>query len=123
MHHGGFDRRTFLTMAAGTGAAALLGVEFWRGQLALAGLTAGTGPYGDLQAADANGIQLPAGFASRVVARTGQTVGATAYKWHAAPDGGACFARPGGGWIYVSNSEVGAVAGGGVSAVQFDAAG
>jgi uncharacterized protein len=110
-------------MAAGTGAAALLGVEFWRGQLALAGLTAGTGPYGPLQAPDANGIQLPAGFVSRVIARTGQTVSATAYTWHTAPDGGACFVRPGGGWTYVSNAEAAAAAGGGASAVQFDATG
>ncbi|WP_281428241.1 hypothetical protein [Actinoplanes hulinensis] len=33
-----------------------------------------TGPYGALQAADANGIQPPAGFTSTVIARSRQTV-------------------------------------------------
>ena len=62
-------------------------------------------PMGSMLAADANGIQLPAGFTSRVIARSGQTVPGTSYTWHSAPDGGACFAD-GSGWIYVSNSEV-----------------
>ncbi|MEW5633231.1 translocation protein TolB, partial [Streptomyces hydrogenans] len=64
----------------------------------------GTGPYGALGSADANGIMLPAGFTSRVIARSGQTVPGTSYTWHNAPDGGACYAD-GTGWIYVSNSE------------------
>ena len=34
----------------------------------------------------------------------------TAYGWHWAPDGGACFAD-GAGWIYVSNSEIPVVGG------------
>jgi secreted PhoX family phosphatase len=45
----------------------------------------------------------------------------TGYTWHRFPDGGACFPRPDGGWVYVSNSEVGS-GGGGVSAVRFNAA-
>ncbi len=45
----------------------------------------------------------------------------TQYRWHGAPDGGACFAD-GTGWIYVSNSEV--ILGlGGASALKFDSAG
>ncbi|MBN6034293.1 DUF839 domain-containing protein [Amycolatopsis sp. 195334CR] len=78
----------------------------------------GPSPYGPLQAADANGIQLPAGFTSRVVARSGQKV--AGYTWHDAPDGGAVFAD-GSGWIYVSNSEV--LLGGGAGALKFDANG
>jgi secreted PhoX family phosphatase len=71
-------------------------------------------------AADANGIQLPAGFTSKVIARSGQTVPGTSYTWHGAPDGGACFAD-GSGWIYVSNSEVNP--GGGASAIRFNSGG
>ncbi len=78
----------------------------------------GPSPYGPLQPANANGIQLPAGFTSRVVARSGQQV--AGYTWHNAPDGGAVFAD-GTGWIYVSNSEVNP--GGGASALRFDAGG
>ena len=76
--------------------------------------------YGRLGPPDANGLQLPAGYRSRVVARTGQRVGTTPYVWHQAPDGGRCFAAPG-GWVYVSNSEVDVV--GGVGMVRFDNAG
>ncbi|WP_433380292.1 hypothetical protein [Streptosporangium sp. CA-115845] len=71
------------------------------------------GPYGPLPAADANGIQLPAGFTGQVIARSGQVVSGTSCTWHSAPDGGACFAD-GSGWIYVSNSEIDP--GGGASA-------
>ena len=78
----------------------------------------GPSPYGPLQPANANGIQLPAGFTSRVVARSGQQV--AGYTWHNAPDGGAVFAD-GTGWIYVSNSEINP--GGGASALRFDANG
>ncbi|WP_327373689.1 alkaline phosphatase PhoX [Thermomonospora echinospora] len=78
-------------------------------------------PYGPLQAADANGLQLPAGFTSQVVARSGQTVPGTSYTWHSAPDGGACFAD-GTGWIYVSNSEMSGGTGG-ASALRFNSSG
>jgi secreted PhoX family phosphatase len=69
---------------------------------------------------DANGLQLPPGFTARIVARTGDPVGATGYTWHAAPDGGRCFWAPD-GWIYVSNSELDGV--GGVGMLRFDLAG
>jgi sugar lactone lactonase YvrE len=75
-----------------------------------------------LLAADANGVRLPAGYSSRIIASSSQPVLAgQAYLWHAAPDGGACFATGDGGWIYVSNSEVTAT--GGVGAIKFDADG
>jgi secreted PhoX family phosphatase len=40
--------------------------------------------------------------------------------WHGAPDGGACFPVGGGGWAYVSNSELSS-GGGGVGVLRFDA--
>jgi secreted PhoX family phosphatase len=51
-----------------------------------------------------------------VVARQGDLVPGTGYRWHVAPDGGATFPTPG-GWIYVSNSEG---VPGGVGAIRFD---
>lgn len=58
-----------------------------------------------LRPADPNGLRLPDGFSSRVIATSGETVPGTGYIWHGDPDGGACFAQPDGGWIYVSNAE------------------
>ncbi|MGH3736251.1 MAG: alkaline phosphatase PhoX, partial [Micromonosporaceae bacterium] len=111
------ERRSFLRAAVvGTGSAAL-GFTLSREALAYPAKP-GPSPYGDLQAADARGIRLPRGFTSRIIARSGQTVAGTGYRWHGAPDGGACFAD-GTGWIYVSNAELGGGAGG-VSAVRFN---
>jgi len=109
------DRRAFLR--AGLGGAALVATG-----PALAGCQPASGPYGPLEAADANGIRLPTGFTSRVVADSGVPVAGTSYSWPAAPDGGATFSTAGGGWVYVANSELGAGAGG-ASAVRFDADG
>ena len=76
---------------------------------------------GALQAADDNGLQLPEGFTSRVIAQTGQKVGSSDFDWVRAPDGGAVFDTDDGGWIYVSNAESGSQ--GGVGAVRFDSSG
>ncbi|MBM4361204.1 MAG: DUF839 domain-containing protein [Deltaproteobacteria bacterium] len=76
--------------------------------------------YGPLEPADANGLMLPKGFTSRVIAVSGQKVSGTKYTWHPNPDGGACFPVAGGGWIYVSNDESSS---GGCSMVRFDAEG
>ncbi|MER6958652.1 MULTISPECIES: alkaline phosphatase PhoX [unclassified Streptomyces] len=114
------ERRTFLRAAAIGGSSAVLGGTLWRGAAYAAPAQPGTGPYGALGAADANGIRLPSGFTSRVIARSGQTVPGTSYTWHNAPDGGACY-PDGTGWIYVSNSEINPS--GGASAVRFSAAG
>lgn len=114
------ERRTFLRMSAlAAGTAAFSGSLLRSAWAAPAQL--GTSPYGALAPADANGIQLPSGFTSQVVARSGQVVSGTSYTWHGAPDGGACFAD-GSGWIYVSNSEIGS-GGGGASKLVFNAAG
>lgn len=66
---------------------------------------------------DQNGVRLPRGFSSRIVARSGQSL--FGYSWHAAPDGGATFATDDNGWVYVSNSEMDNQAGS-VGALRFD---
>jgi len=113
------DRRTVLRAGLlGAGTATFSGA-LWADAFGAAAQP-GPSPYGDLLPADANGIQLPAGFTSRVIARSRQRVAGTGYLWHDAPDGGACFAD-GTGWIYVSNSEIPLL--GGASAVRFGADG
>jgi secreted PhoX family phosphatase len=114
------ERRSLLRAALIGGSSAALGGTLWRGAAYAAPAQPGAGPYGPLGSPDANGIRLPSGFTSRVVARSGQTVPGTSYTWHNAPDGGACYAD-GTGWIYVSNSEINP--GGGASAVKFSSTG
>lgn len=110
------DRRSFLMLGAGAGAG-LLGVRFLGSSTPRT--VASDGPYGKLQAADANGVVLPPRFSSRVVATSGSVVPGSSYPWHGAPDGGACFPSAGAGWVYVSNSEM---TSGGAGALRFDAA-
>ncbi|MFE2554672.1 alkaline phosphatase PhoX [Streptomyces sp. NPDC059352] len=114
------ERRSFLRGAVIGTSAAAFGGSLWHGAAFAAPAQPGAGPYGALGAANSHGIQLPAGFTSRIIARSGQTVTGTSYTWHNAPDGGACFVD-GTGWIYVSNSEINPS--GGASAVRFDSAG
>lgn len=109
-------RRDFLASGLVSVGVALVGVHPWRRALAALRVTAG--PYGALTPPDANGLSLPEGFTSRVVARSGRRV-AGDHVWHAMPDGGACFPSGEDGWIYVSNSEVGGGEGG-VGALVFD---
>jgi len=112
------QRRTFLrTASVGAGAVAFSGA-LWQGAATAAGTAAGVSPYGPLGTPDANGVALPEGFRSRIVARSSLPVGGI--LWHPAPDGGACY-PDGDGWIYVSNSEVPLV--GGASAIRFRADG
>ncbi len=106
-------RRHFLRRCSATAAALAL----WR--TAGAAAARGDGPYGPLGAPDAHGVCVPAGFEVRLLATTGERVAGTRYVWHHAPDGGAVFARAhGGGWVYVSNSEVDD-GGGGVGVLSF----
>src|SRR5262245_593965 len=99
-------RRDFLRLAGlSLGVAAVPGSSIWRTALAAIPGQTGPGPYGPLLPADGNGIMLPAGFTSRVVARGGETVGTTGYVWPVFPDGGAVFPTTRGSWIYVANSE------------------
>ena len=107
-------RREFLAGAAGLA----LGSSFWRDALrARARATASS--YGALGAADANGLRLPPGFSSRLIARANRPVAGTAYPWHIFPDGQATFPLPDGGWVLVSNSESVAASGAGSSAIRF----
>jgi secreted PhoX family phosphatase len=98
------DRRAFLRRAVLTSAAAGLGPRFWASALA-APAQPGPSPYGELQAPDRNGLMLPPGFTSRVVASSFALVPGTKHVWHMFPDGGGCLPTDDGGWIYVSNSE------------------
>lgn len=114
MHRRDFVRYT----AAGLGLA--FGSRFWRNAYSTPAIP-GESPYGPLSPTpDRNGVRVPSGFGSRVVGLTGAPVRGTSHFWHAAPDGGACFAREGSGYIYVSNSEVRVPGGGGVGAIEFD---
>jgi len=81
--------------------------------------TSNIGNVGALLPQDANGIRLPAGFTSRVIARSGEVVEGSDYTWHGSPDGGATFPLRDGGYVYTSNSEL-FVGEGGAGAVRFD---
>lgn len=114
------DRRAFLRHASVVAGGVILASGF--SESVLAEPVAGDGPYGPLLPANADGIQLPTGFTSRLIAVSGMRVANTKHVWHLDPDGGACLQLASGGWVYVSNSEQ--VAGkGGVGAISFDAAG
>jgi secreted PhoX family phosphatase len=122
------DRRRFLSTAivASTGGAVLPTLR----AVAVGAQTAqpGTSPYGPLAAEpDPNGLLLPEGFTSRIIAVAGEPIAGTDYRWLAFPDGAATFETDDGGWIYTVNSEVfsfhAPTPSGGVSAVRFDADG
>jgi uncharacterized protein len=122
------DRRTFLR--AGVSAAGLLTIGRALGRFDVAGAAGtaapGPGPYGALDgiAPDANGLILPPGFTSRVVAQAGQVMPGTGYEWHTDPDGGAVFPMSDGGWLYASNQEERLILnGGGVGVLRFAANG
>ena len=88
------------------------------------------GPYGSLdgRTPDENGLVLPEGFSSRIVAVGGAGVGAMDYTWPLFPDGKGTFPVPDGGWILACNHEVfdfqtiGESAGG-ASSIRFDSGG
>ena len=67
------DRRTFLRNTLGG-----LGFAVAGGSI-LTACDVISGDYGVLGAADANGLHLPAGFTSRIVATTGTVVAGTSY--------------------------------------------
>jgi len=107
-------RRAFLAGAAGIA----LGPTFWRRALH-ADARAAASSYGPLGAPDANGLRMPPGFSSRLIARANRLVAGTSYPWHPFPDGQATFATSDGGWVLVSNSESLAATGAGSSAIRF----
>jgi uncharacterized protein len=115
-------RREFIGLGVGGVAAVSLGATFWDELFGAAESRpprAGAG-YGPLRAPDANGVRLPEGFRSRIVARGEQVVPGTGYRWHPASDGMATFPQDDGGFVLVSNSET---LEGGASALRMDADG
>lgn len=122
---GGLTRRDALRAGVGVaGGAALAGGLLGSALEAMAApAVVGAGPYGPLQAPDANGIRLPRGFTSRVVARTGEPLGPKGTRFHLLPDGMGTFETDDGGFILASNSEmpyVKGVAEIGTAAIRFD---
>jgi secreted PhoX family phosphatase len=112
-------RRELIGMGLGGVAAVSLGSAFWDdllGGAERAPLARGPG-YGPLAAPDENGVRLPEGFRSRVVARGNTVVAGSGYRWHVASDGMAAFPRDDGGFVLASNSEAFE---GGASALRFD---
>ena len=116
------SRRDFLRTGAVTAGALAFGPAFWREALA-APAGPGAGPYGPLLPPDANGIMLPRGFSSRVIAQGNQPVPGTTHLWHIFSDGQATYATGDGGFILVSNCEAPFQSGGGAGAIRFRADG
>lgn len=116
------NRRTLLRTGVAAAGVLALGPGYWRTALAAEPAAPGTGPYGPLGPEDANGLRLPAGFRSRVIARAGQPVPGTDYVFPPFPDGQATYPTQDGGFILVTNSEIpDAIPGqGGASAIRFD---
>lgn len=130
----GLSRRSFLQRGLATSGLVATGPLLWScGNSTTVGgtvLAPSLTKLGALGEPDENGIRLPAGFSSRVIAESGlpivsDLVGGVlgpvlGYEWHTFPDGGATFPADDGGWVYVSNSES---VPGGVGAIRFNAAG
>lgn len=85
------------------------------------GAQPGVSPYGSLDGIepDENGIILPPGFTSRVIAVAGEPVGASGYVWPIFPDGAATFDDGKGGWYHTVNSEVFLPGFAGVSGIHY----
>jgi hypothetical protein len=117
------QRRALLQAAVGGGAGLVVGSSFWSRLAAAEPAVVAAGPYGPLGPPDANGIRIPEGFRSRLVAESLQPVAGAPLVgvWHVSPDGAATFAADDGGWLYVCNSEAPVI--GGVNALRFDADG
>ncbi len=110
-------------VVAALGSAVVVGPSLVRRSFAALSTTSRTpGSLGPLGDPDDLGVQVPIGFRTTLVGRSGDPVGGTSFLWHDAPDGAGCIALAGGAHVLVSNSEVGNGAGG-ASAVEFDAAG
>jgi secreted PhoX family phosphatase len=118
----GPTRRGFLVAGVGGVAAVGLGGAFWTDLLdaAPSRRRAPAAGYGPRLEPDEHGIRLPEGFRSRLIARGGEPVEGTGYRWHEWSDGSATFPVEGGGFILVSNAEAFE---GGASAIRFGARG
>lgn len=118
-------RRDFLRAVSVSSGAVVLAPALLRAAGATPRQGSGGGPYGSIDGRepDENGILLPEGFTSRVIARSNAEVQGTGYTWPVFPDGAATIAAEGGGWYLVVNSENPAPNDGGVSSIRFDDAG
>ena len=117
------SRRRFIGEATGAAIGATVTISlFDRALVGGANNAIGNGRYGPLGPPDANGLRLPNGFTSRLLATARQTVPGTDFVWRSNADGGACFPRPDGGWVYVANHER-SNGNGGASALRFDVRG
>ena len=112
------NRREFIGRGAAGAAAITFGPAFIKEALA-APARAGASPYGALAAADANTVALPAGFTSRVIARSNLPVGPSTYMLPIFPDGQATYRTADGGWVLVTNSESLSQLGAGASGTRF----
>ncbi len=122
------SRRALLKQSAAGLSALALGPTFLAITKPLAAQTNCATGFGPFLRPDRNGVALPEGFRSRIIAYSGARVRqglfrSLDYRWHVYPDGGATFATGDGGWIYVSNSEAPSFLGGGASAIGFSADG
>ena len=116
------SRRELFQSSAAAAAAITFGPAWLREALA-APARAGASPYGALRPADANGVMLPPGFSSRLVARGLSPVEGTTYFWPIFPDGQATFRTKDGGWILTTNHESLPQIGAGASAIRFGRSG
>jgi secreted PhoX family phosphatase len=112
-------RRDFLRSGAVAAGTLSFNPAFLRGAFARQAQP-GPSPYGELGSPDGNGIRLPRGFQSRVIARNFEPVLPSSYSMHPQPDGSATYAMEDGGWILTSNSEVPFPGQGGAGAIRFD---
>ena len=89
------------------------------------GMRSNIAQLGPLGEPDEFGVRVPPGFTVRRVAAEGvPPIAGQDFIWHEKPDGGACFAAPDGGWVYVSNSEKNDINNAaGVGALRFNADG
>ena len=92
------------------------------GMLAVGGVLDGCVPLVNPGAdgTDINGLRLPAGFTSRIIAQGGQVIPGTSHQFPVFPDGAATFPDlvVAGGWYYAVNHEI-PLSAGGVSSIRF----
>ena len=117
--HGMLNRRDFLRTGAIAAGTLSFNPTFLRGAFARQAKP-GPSPYGELGPPDANGLRLPKGFKSRLIARHSLPVGQTGYVLPQLPDGAATYPQPDGGWIMALNSENPLPGTGGASGIRFD---
>ncbi|MGH2839129.1 MAG: alkaline phosphatase PhoX [Thermoleophilaceae bacterium] len=112
-------RRDFIRGSAIAAGTLSFNPTFLRGAFARQAVP-GSSHYGPLGSPDANGLRLPEGFSSRLIAQHSLPVLPTSYLLPVLPDGTAVYAQPDGGWIMAVNCESPVPGDGGASAIRFD---